>query len=286
MKQTLLIDVDGVLADFVRVWLDVAKEVSGTSFEPKDVRDWAFKSLGLTPEQYQEVWNRLEAVDVTSFPLIDESLTYKLAIAEKQLGFDIYYVTTPMPKNHRWHAGRLAWLEKHFNAEPRQVIFTHDKGLIHGDVLIEDNLVNALHWAHYHPQGRAMVIEKPYFDRPIYSPPNLEFYPSTEDAILSLRSTLGRLTPKWTPVPKVPEKEAAPRAPEVKEQQKTVRVVSVQKEKRSPGTVIRREVPQKEKRKIPPVAPLERPPEPAKKPKPKPRYDKKSAKRNGLQKLK
>lgn len=71
-----------------------------------------------------------------------------------QEGFDkirsrnvkIYIVTSPYKRNATWHSERERWLWRMFNIDDHDVIHTHAKHLVHGDLFVDDKPDHIVSW--------------------------------------------------------------------------------------------------------------------------------------------
>ena len=143
-------DIDGVLANFDRGFLDVLNRVYGKEYTEEDLenkRDWDyFKTLeDLTLEQENDAfkylgewfWLRLEPYDQKAM----------LAISLLSEKHNIYFITDRHPNPTKeltlWQTRK--WLE-HFNISPAGVILTKEKPqackLLGLEYFIDDNVKN------------------------------------------------------------------------------------------------------------------------------------------------
>jgi 5'(3')-deoxyribonucleotidase len=71
-------------------------------------------------------------------------------------------VTAPLRGSPYWRVERTKWLLQLVEAENLDIVFTHDKSRVWGDVFIDDRLENVEAWAEVHQQGLAIVWDHPY----------------------------------------------------------------------------------------------------------------------------
>lgn len=118
MKKIVYVDMDGVTADFDKAFPAVA-EKTWVEGDEKKVPEGFF--LNLEP--------------------IDGSVEALHRLAE--LGYDLYFLSTPQWSNpDSWKEKRL-WVEKHFGELMfKRLILTHNKGLLKGSYLIDDRTQN------------------------------------------------------------------------------------------------------------------------------------------------
>ena len=137
----ILVDQDGVLADFDAGW--EADFADRWGLLAPVVGPLAERRSFKVDDQYPASWR--DAVrEVSTRPGFFESLPpvpgavaglHALAAA----GHDVYICTTPLSTYQFCVAEKYAWVEKHLGHPwTKRVILTKDKTLIRGDVLIDD----------------------------------------------------------------------------------------------------------------------------------------------------
>ncbi|MEK6858591.1 MAG: 5'-3'-deoxyribonucleotidase [Nanoarchaeota archaeon] len=149
----ILVDMDGVVADFERGFLDSYRNahpnspfislVDRTSFYIKDQYTKELRGLveGVynTPGFYRNL------------PLIEGSVD---ALREMVLGgHTVYICTTPLFSNPTCLQDKFDWMLEHFGKDlTKKMIITEDKTIIHADILIDDRPeltgVQAPSWEH------------------------------------------------------------------------------------------------------------------------------------------
>lgn len=157
LRPLILLDVDGVIADFCTSALKVIANLGHGEFLTDDVVHYTMEHL--IPEHAREEFLA---------ELRRDGFCHALAPYDGAGDFvrdlwrygDIVVVTAPMPGASSWMRERQAWLQRHFGLT--YVLHTHDKHLVHGDVLIEDRFDTAARWAEAHPYGTALLIDRPY----------------------------------------------------------------------------------------------------------------------------
>jgi 5'(3')-deoxyribonucleotidase len=151
--MTILLDVDGVLADFVAAYLGLLKDTLGIDATPDQVTAWDIgEALGLTREQSSQVKRA-----IGTSPQLARSLPIYPGAIEgverlKQLG-EIYIVTSPWNSNPTWTHDREEWLYRNFGIPYNRVIHTSAKYLVRGDVFIDDKASAVAKWRDAHPSG-------------------------------------------------------------------------------------------------------------------------------------
>lgn len=119
MKKILYIDLDGVIADFVKGVKKLSPNTDLT-FYTKEVDDiceanpYLFHTL-------EPIKGGIEAVK----ELFDL--------------FDVYFLSCPMYHVPMSYAGKRVWLETHFGAQAeKRLVLTHRKDLVIGDIIVDD----------------------------------------------------------------------------------------------------------------------------------------------------
>lgn len=145
----VLVDVDGVCADFIAPILEVVNAqrievVNGAGLvlvEREHVTSWGLEHIpGFTPELYDLMNSRGFA---RSLHVIDGAQEAIAHIRER--GHRVVFCTTPNRDSPTWAYERAEWLAEHFGADYRDIVQCHDKSLVVGDVLVDDKPDNLRH---------------------------------------------------------------------------------------------------------------------------------------------
>jgi 5'(3')-deoxyribonucleotidase len=154
IKPTVLLDVDGVLADFAGALLDWA----GPQYTRDHLSEWDLtKALGLADRQSEFDAVAGEPGFCESLPLLDGAQDF---VEDLRLVADIVVVTSPYSAAKLWTYDRLIWLERHFKITKHDVIFAKRKHLVRGDVMIDDGPHNVE--AFVRAGGRGLLIDQPW----------------------------------------------------------------------------------------------------------------------------
>lgn len=157
MMHDLLIDVDGVVADFVQGILRAV----GSSLKPEDITKWDIRPF-LTPEQREDMlavqadpdfWRSLPVKDLAKEGMKLLEATYKVT-----------WVTSPWVSCEGWESARRDWLNEHFDMTKKgqNYIPTSAKEMVDGDVFFDDKPDNIKRWKTRHFRGRAYIFDAPY----------------------------------------------------------------------------------------------------------------------------
>lgn len=145
-RKRVLLDCDGVLADFIGRVCDVLFNVCGVERTPDQVTEFDFvKSLGLTADTARRVkafisdtpgfWSTLSV-----FPEAIEGVARLREVA------DVYVVTSPWNSCRTWLHERESWLKKHFDIPHSHVLAGSAKHLVNGDLFVDDRTDALVKW--------------------------------------------------------------------------------------------------------------------------------------------
>jgi len=164
-KHIILLDVDGVLCDFVGGATRLCAEVGHKLVV--DCHDFTDK----LQRDHRDVWRHYMKRSA------ERGFCYNLSAYHNILGFvealqelgDVVAVTSPLSHSPHWHYERLKWLTMWAGIQRQNVIFAKHKDLVVGDFLVEDNFANleAWHrrWRGAHNDGyssRALLVGHDY----------------------------------------------------------------------------------------------------------------------------
>lgn len=166
----ILLDVDGVTADFMSQSFLHLREVGGPVVTHQDIV--TFDLLSFVPERFRNILLRTwkEQYFCASIPLYEGSKDAVRAL--RGLG-EVLFVTAPLEGSPHWHWERTQWIKEHFDSDGKDVIFATRKQHIAGDVLIDDRLDNLLDWQKAHPNGVPILWSVPFYARPSPIPPGV-----------------------------------------------------------------------------------------------------------------
>lgn len=162
IRPRVLLDCDGVLADFIDVALDIVGVVTGRTYQPEQVTQWDFcAALGLTSDEAAIVKRSIGAypnlaAGLNLYPGVVDGVRALQEIAE------VYIVTSPWNSNPTWCHDREAWLWKYFKIPSARVVHTSAKHLVVGDVLVDDKTSTLIDWQAAHPSKLAVQWSTPH----------------------------------------------------------------------------------------------------------------------------
>jgi 5'(3')-deoxyribonucleotidase len=154
----VLLDVDGPLADFAGGLVGALRR-RGFRGSPADIRHWCLRT-SLSDEAHAEVDT------ILSTPGFVRSLSWmpgaRWFVRElRRLGCDVACVTSPWP-SRSWIPERLEWLSPLFSLDDVLFVRSARKPMIRGDVLVEDHPGTAAAWLEAHPEGTAILVDRPW----------------------------------------------------------------------------------------------------------------------------
>lgn len=157
-KKIILIDQDGPLADFEKGFLCAIKK------ENPEIKPTTSKNFEVYENFPPEFKNKIEKIYrkrgfFKSLPPVKNGIK---AIKEiEKLGYDVFICTSPL-RNHKYCVmEKLEWIEKYLGKEfTNKVIFTRDKTVIKGTILIDDK--PKIHGKIKKPNWEHIIFDAPY----------------------------------------------------------------------------------------------------------------------------
>jgi 5'(3')-deoxyribonucleotidase len=140
----LLIDMDGVVADFDKAVRDYAMYNWGLPLHAHEQKDeFITNHPDLSEKQVSEIWDFINKPGFSErLELMDGAVEGVDKLSEL---CDIFFLTAPLIVSH--NAGdKIAWAQKHFPDLARKTIITKHKHLVYGDIFIDDRLSNLDTW--------------------------------------------------------------------------------------------------------------------------------------------
>jgi len=126
MKKILYIDMDGVICDFVA---GINSIDSNVDWDSPDAEEIVTSICQCNPHIF------------LNLPRI-EGAKESIDILHKH--YDIYFASSPMWSVPQSYMDKRVYIHKMFKWAWKRLILTHHKGLLHGDFLIDDRIVNGV----------------------------------------------------------------------------------------------------------------------------------------------
>jgi 5'(3')-deoxyribonucleotidase len=159
----ILVDCDGVLADFQQAYLTALFETSGVIRGIGDVTDFDFTKCVATKEQDNAVWRHIDRTPgfvrkLDWHPGAEDGLTELFMLGH------VVCVTSPHI-GPTWMFERMHWLtERGFSS--KDVVFAKDKSIVSGHVLIDDKPEHCDEWS-FSSGNYSILLDAPYNRVPV-----------------------------------------------------------------------------------------------------------------------
>lgn len=186
--STILVDVDGVVADTHKSWLEMYNQDYDDDLKVEEVTKWALHEF-VKPECGRDIYKYLENPDFyDNTPMIDGALAGVRYLRE--IGHRVIFVSAGFFESKvRW-LGRMGFLQEFpypNDVRPStatDVILCNDKSLIRGDYLIDDRHANVLN---FHSTG--ILFNQPWnseilYDNRVYTWIDIGIYFHQQRAIM------------------------------------------------------------------------------------------------------
>lgn len=176
--KTVLLDCDGVMADFVghlRNLLAQRGHVIGEVVEYDFLRGFGEVVGNIARELLKdpETWRTL--------PAYDEAID---GVDRIQHHARVAVVTSPWLSCREWTHARHAWLRREFDIEARDVIVTSAKELVRGDGFVDDRPETVEAWRLAHG-AHGFVMDRPYNRNSHSHIPRFSWAPEHLDAFIA-----------------------------------------------------------------------------------------------------
>ena len=158
-RPRVLLDVDGVLADFLNEFLEFGNSLTGVRYKKEDIKKWDIFS-------YFDEENCKKCIKYLSDPGFAAGLEpyegSKAALEKIKELAELFIVTVPVYSSVTWVYERTMWLKKHFNINSDQIVYTASKELVTGDIFVDDRPEHVSAWKHQNPSGIAILWSQEY----------------------------------------------------------------------------------------------------------------------------
>ena len=156
-KPEVILDVDGVMADFVKKYLETFTHLTGITYRPKDIDQWDIAEALKVDKQ---IVRQADSIVMTSnwcreLELLEgakENVPKLRAIA------DVHVVTSPF-RGRFWAGERIEWLIEELGFDHHDITNTHKKHKVHGDFIVDDKASTLVKWRAqpYNAKGQALL---------------------------------------------------------------------------------------------------------------------------------
>ena len=149
MKKTLLIDCDGILADFITPALKLVADITGKRYQHDDITTWEiFESLPEVQHAKDEIYAHMKwkgyCAAIPPYAGAQDGLRRIRELV------DVVCVTSPFSGSPTWHSEREQWLQQHFDIHHHDVIHASKKFRVIGDFFLDDKPEHVEKWAEAH----------------------------------------------------------------------------------------------------------------------------------------
>jgi 5'(3')-deoxyribonucleotidase len=190
MLPEVLLDIDGVAANFIEGCRPAAERLIGRPVHHDEIDQWLIeKALGLDEAQTKELYRHvMEEGWCRSLPAYEHA---KESVARIREFATVIPVTAHFFDSKTWAWERDEWILAHLEIPKTDIVHTHRKFQIDGDVLIDDKPEHLRRWHARHPHGRALLFQRNYNRNDGWTGPVVEDWPhlvgSLETYFLSQR---------------------------------------------------------------------------------------------------
>jgi 5'(3')-deoxyribonucleotidase len=160
-RPVVLLDVDGILADFIGAALRYLFDQSGTVVPYERVRTWEiFDSIPPELQGYKDsVYDRFRSHGAcTSICPYEGS---RMGVHHLHGLAEVVIVTSPFPGSETWMYEREQWLKFHYNIARDHIIHACSKHYVKGDIFVDDKASHVISWAEAHPTGMSLLWSAP-----------------------------------------------------------------------------------------------------------------------------
>jgi hypothetical protein len=162
MDEVVMVDLDGVLVDFVLGYTTLAKELGyiPEAFSTEDPRYSRWDIAGVSGPQNNVIWEKIKASETwwtTLKPLQERSVF--LAIDDLQK--DVYFVTSRPGRGVKRQTEE--WLEQHGISTPTVIISSRKGDIAAGlsaTYMVDDKAGNAVYVAYHSPETGVYLLDR------------------------------------------------------------------------------------------------------------------------------
>lgn len=158
MKPVILLDVDGVIGDFVGMICPILNRRFANHRTEADFTHWDLRET-LSPAESKYLNEALQQEGIATvmqwYPGAKEFVEELKSIGT------VLALTAPYQSSKTWPYERQQWLRREFGLPMLSVPGEH-KYLVGGDFLIEDKLITVQQWQDANIRGQAFLLDRPW----------------------------------------------------------------------------------------------------------------------------
>lgn len=153
--RRILVDVDSVVADLIPAWLYLYNKDYNDNLTREQITEWDMTKF-VKPECGNQIYDYLHLEDLYNIVNpIDGAISSIHWLRQHE--YDIRFLTSGVqPAKILWLGKQGLLLSEHFLFSP-DVIVAHDKSIIKGDILIDDNIKNCESFS-----GKSILFAQPW----------------------------------------------------------------------------------------------------------------------------
>jgi 5'(3')-deoxyribonucleotidase len=158
----ILLDIDGVCADFLTPCLSAINSYTGLSFTADVVKDWdIMQSLHIPEATAREIYTTMEVPGLCRDIELYEGAAEGVH-ALRELG-DVWAVTAPFGGPY-WMYERDQWLVEKLGFRKNDILHVRSdaKHAVSADFLIEDKVSTLVSWSAKNPKGHGVLFRRLY----------------------------------------------------------------------------------------------------------------------------
>jgi len=161
MKPEVLLDIDGVAANFIEGCRPAAESIIGRTVHHDEIDQFMIeRALGMdeaqTAELYKHVMTEGWCRSLPAYEGAKEAVNYIRQFA------DVIPVTAHFFDSKHWVHERDLWIVEHLGIPMTDIVHTHRKFQIDGDILIDDKISHIRSWIGRRPTKRAVLFQRKY----------------------------------------------------------------------------------------------------------------------------
>jgi 5'(3')-deoxyribonucleotidase len=157
---TILLDCDGVLADFATPALAIVERLGGPKLLHDQLEAYDIGTLLPNAEARAEFWRAVCAPGFCA-SLLPYVGALDAVTQLREIG-DVVCVTSPMLTGQTWAHERAEWLHDFFGFERSHVISTAGKQWVAGGYFVDDSPDHVIRWRERNRTGEGIALDRPW----------------------------------------------------------------------------------------------------------------------------